>query len=222
MRMRRKPWARPELAECSYYINDGEKFKGHWQEQFERRNPIWLDLGCGKGLFLADSALKHPEINFIGVDIKCDIIAVAKRNIESAFNAEGKAINNIKLTEFNIDYIENFFEINDNVEKIFINFCNPWGKEKHKKRRLTHTRKLNSYKSFLHDGGMVFFKTDDTGLYNDSLSYFSESGYKIIYTTDDMTDENELYSLPVTEHEKLFTSQGISIKLIVARLNKSK
>lgn len=83
MRMRKKDWARPELAACSYYTDQPETLKGHWQEHFARKQPLHLDLGCGKCTFLAELAFRHPEINYIGIDQSPDVLGVARRNIES-------------------------------------------------------------------------------------------------------------------------------------------
>ena len=81
MRMRRKPWARPELAQCKYFIDNPKDVKGKWKELFENDNPIHLELGTGKGVFIADLAVKHPEINYIAIDIKSDVLGYARRNI---------------------------------------------------------------------------------------------------------------------------------------------
>ena len=84
MRIRRKPWARPELAACPFCIDNPEENIGHWQEAFPKQQPLHLELGCGKGGFIAQRAVSHPEINFLAVDIKSDILGLTKRNIEQA------------------------------------------------------------------------------------------------------------------------------------------
>ena len=98
---------------------------------------------------------------------------------------------------------------------IYINFCNPWGREKHKKRRLTHTRQLTHYKTFLKKDGEIFFKTDDDGLFEESLTYFSESGFTLTYITRDLHNSDVKDNIQ-TEHEKMFSEQGIKIKFCIA------
>ncbi len=108
------------------------------------------------------------------------------------------------------------FRGEDKIDRIYINFCNPWPKARHRKKRLTHTRQLEKYKEFLSKGGEIHFKTDDLGLYIDSLKYFEDAGFNIIFKT-----ENLLQDEPdniITEHEIMFRDKGITIKKIVAKL----
>lgn len=219
MRMRRKPWARPELAACSFFIDEPKELKGKWRESFAHEQPLYVELGCGKGGFVAQAALLHPEINFLAVDIKSEVLAVGRRTIVKKFAEENRTVDNILLTAFNIEQINEILDSKDDVERIYINFCNPWPRMKHKKRRLTHTRQLEKYKEFLRDGARIYFKTDDDGLYEESLDYLKESGFEIIANGNDLhasgIDENI-----VTEHEKMFTEQGIKIKYCIAEFNR--
>ena len=105
----------------------------------------------------------------------------------------------------------------DNVQRIYINFCNPWPKGKHRKKRLTHTRQLEKYKQFLADNGEIYFKTDDEDLFNSSLTYFEECGFEIQAKTYDLHNEPIFETNIVTEHEKMFSEQGIKIKALIAR-----
>lgn len=215
MRMRRKPWARPELDESSVYIKNPHDFYGKWQEAFEKNQPLFLELGCGKGGFISEKAFLHPETNFLAFDIKSEVLAVAKRNIEAKYGSANCP--NVKIAAFDIERLPLVISGEDVVQSIYINFCNPWPKAKHKKRRLTHTKQLESYKTFLKKGGNIFFKTDDDELFEESLEYFNEAGYEIEFITRDMT----LSSLPeniMTEHEKMFMDQGIKIKGLIAKL----
>ena len=97
MRMRKKAWARPELAHCPYFISSPEHWKGRWGEWFAERHPIHLELGCGKGVFLAQLAPLHPEINYIGVDQSPDVLGVARRNLETAYSELGAPVHNVAL-----------------------------------------------------------------------------------------------------------------------------
>lgn len=213
MRMRRKPWARPELAACDFFVDNPKKNKGNWARVFKEIKPIHLELGCGKGSFIGQVAYDNPEINYIGVDIKSDMLGVGRRNIVNIFGE--KPVDNILLTAHNVELIEDIFSPEDIIDRIYINFCNPWGREKHKKRRLTHTRQLNHYKTFLKRGGEIRFKTDDDGLFEESLEYFVESGFEIIYITRDLHNSDVKYNVE-TEHEKMFSAEGIPIKYCIA------
>ena len=123
MRMRTKKWARPELAACDFFIKDPAKEIGHWKELFERpENPIHLELGCGKGVFLSKLACDHPEINYIGIDLSSDVLGVARRLIVSEYEQAGRAINNVKILSYDIEQILRIFSECDQVERIYINF----------------------------------------------------------------------------------------------------
>ncbi len=213
MRMRRKPWARPELAACDFFVDNPKENRGKWKESFIKEQPIHLELGCGKGTFIGQIAFDNPGINYIGIDIKSEVLAVARRNIVKIF--EDKPVENILLTAQNIELIEDVFSPQDVIERIYINFCNPWGREKHKKRRLTHVRQLNHYKTFLKKVSEIRFKTDDDGLFEESLEYFKECGFDIVYITHDLHNSNVEYNIE-TEHEKMFSEQDIPIKYCIA------
>ena len=213
MRIRFKPWARPELEASKFYIDNPEDYKGKWKEVFNNDNPIHLELGCGKGSFMANLAVKNPDINYIAIDVVDAMLGLAKRNIEEKY----KEINNVVLTRFDIERILLIMNENDNVERIYINFCNPWPRGKHRKKRLTHIRQLEKYREFLKDGGEIYFKTDDDGLFIDSLSYLENSGFKIIKKTYDLENEKNFWDNIQTEHEKMFMDQGIKIKAVIAK-----
>ena len=217
MRIRFKPWARPELEASKFYIDNPEDYKGKWKEVFNNDNPIHLELGCGKGSFMANLAVKNPDINYIAIDVVDAMLGLAKRNIEEKYKEENKEINNVVLTRFDIERILLIMNENDNVERIYINFCNPWPRGKHKKKRLTHIRQLEKYREFLKDGGEIYFKTDDDGLFIDSLSYLENSGFKIIKKTYDLENEKNFWDNIQTEHEKMFMDQGIKIKAVIAK-----
>ena len=217
MRIRRKKWARPELDACNYYIDNAEEMRGKWHQAFADNNrPLYLELGCGKGVFAAHHALKYPDINIIAADIKADMLAVGRRTIESMFGAVDRTHDNVILLRMNIADISKFFAPEDSVDRIYINFCNPWNRGKHNKRRLTHTRQLVQYKTILKPEGEIRFKTDDDQLFEESLEYFNEAGCKITYLTRDLHAENFPDNL-VTEHERMFSEEGKKIKFLIAR-----
>ena len=191
MRMRRKPWARPELEACDFFVANPKENKGNWKNTFKNtENPIYLELGCGKGTFMAVHGSDNPNINYIAIDIKDEVLLLAK--------------------------IDTILDSNDKIERIYINFCNPWPKDRHKKRRLTHTRQLTKYRDFLVDGGEIHFKTDDDELFEESLEYFKECNFEITYITRDLHNSGYEYNV-VTEHEEMFSKQGIKIKFLIAK-----
>ena len=218
MRIRFKPWARPELEASKFYIDNPEDYKGKWKELFGNNNPIYLELGCGKGGFISQLAVYNPDINYIAIDLVDAMLGLAKRKIEKEFEMADREIDNVYITRYDIERINSILSKEDNIERIYINFCNPWPKSKHEKKRLTHTRQLEKYKEFLAEGAKVFFKTDDEGLFNDSIKYFKDSGFEIEKITYDLVEETDFWENIETEHEKMFSEQGIKIKALIATL----
>ena len=218
MRIRRKPWARPELAACPFCIDEPEKQLGHWHQMFEREQPLHLELGCGKGGFMAQKAVANPDINFLAVDIKSDILGLTKRNIEAAFAQQERPVDNVRIFAYDIERILQVLSKEDVVDRIYINFCNPWPAAGHHKRRLTHTRQLLSYKPLLAPGGEIWFKTDNDDLYLATRRYLTEAGFEIFFDTKDLHRENDPENL-LTEHEVRFTQEGIPTKALRARLS---
>ena len=216
MRLRKKPWARPELEACNFFIINPSEYKGNWRKTFNNDNPIYLELGCGKGTFIAVHGSENPDINYIAIDIKDEVLVLAKRNIERAYDEKGLEVNNLKFMAQEISLINDIFDEKDIVDRIYINFCNPWPKKKHKKRRLTHTRQLEKYKEFLAKDGKIYFKTDDDELFNESLEYFKEAGFEIEYITYDL-HKSDFEGNVRTEHENMFSEQGINIKFLIAK-----
>lgn len=218
MRIRYKPWARPELEASPFYIDDPENKKGKWKEVFAKEQPIHLELGCGKGGFISQIALKNQEINYIAVDLVDAMLGVAKRKVEETYANAQLKVENLYLTRYDIERILNILDETDQVERIYINFCNPWPKGKHRKKRLTHTRQLEKYKVFLQEDGEIYFKTDDDGLFEDSIRYLKDSGFEIRKLTSDLEKEKDFWDNILTEHERMFSEQGIKIKACIAKL----
>ncbi|MBR6616290.1 MAG: tRNA (guanosine(46)-N7)-methyltransferase TrmB [Oscillospiraceae bacterium] len=213
MRIRCKPWARPELDACPFFIGEPKNHRNHWNAVFGNGKPIYLELGCGKGGFASQAVLHWTDVNFIAVDIKNEMLVLAKRKIEQALAGAKLTDEQVRVMIFNISNISEAFGEEDRIDRIFINFCNPWPKSKHKKRRLTHTRQLQQYKNFLR--GEIWFKTDDDELFEESLEYFEEAGFTIRYLTRDL-HASEFTENLVTEHEKMFTDEGKNIKFLIA------
>ena len=218
MRIRFKPWARPELEASKFYIDNPEDFKGKWRNLFDNDNPIHIELGCGKGGFISQIAVYNPGINYIAIDLVDAMLGLAKRKVEESYKIANREIDNIYLTRYDIERINNIFSDDDKIARIYINFCNPWPRGKHRKKRLTHTRQLEKYKEFLIPDAKIFFKTDDDGLFDDSINYFKEIGFKIEKLTYDLENEADFWENIETEHEKMFKEQGIKIKALIAKL----
>ncbi len=222
MRIRYKKWARPELEASNFYVDNPEELRGKWKKYFKNPNlPLNLELGCGKGQFISKLASKNLSENYIAIDLVDAMLGLAKRNIEQEYADNNIEVNNVILIRFDIDRILLILSKEDKIDRIYINFCNPWPKGKHRKKRLTHTRQLEKYKEFLRPGGKIYFKTDDDDLFLSSLKYFEEAGFKIIKKTFDLHEENNFWNdidNIETEHEKMFSEEGIKIKALIARL----
>ena len=212
MRIRFKPWARPELEASKFYIDNPQDYKDKWKTLYKNKDPFHIELGCGKGSFIANLAVRNKNINYLAVDLVDAMLGLAKRNIENIYEENEEEIDNVYLTRHDIERILLILGKKDKVERIYINFCNPWPRGKHHKKRLTHTRQLEKYREILTDNGEIYFKTDDDGLFNDSLIYFKESGFEIIKKTFDLENEPDFWENIQTEHEKMFKEQGIKIK----------
>ena len=129
MRMRFKPYAGPELAACDYHVADPTACKGRWNTLFARPDqPLHLELGCGKGGFLSQLAAANPQVNYVGVDITDKVLILAKRNIERVYAQQGRAVDNVRILTHDIERIRAMMAPPDCVERIYINFCNPWNR----------------------------------------------------------------------------------------------
>ena len=176
-----------------------------------------MELGCGKGQFISNLASSNLDINYIAIDLVDAMLGLAKRNVEQVYQEKNIEPDNVALTRFDIERIPMILDKTDNIQRIYINFCNPWPKGKHRKKRLTHTRQLEKYKQFLAENGEVYFKTDDDDLFNSSLIYFEESGFEVVAKTYDLHKEPIFENNIETEHEKMFSEQGIKIKALIAK-----
>ena len=214
MRIRRKPWARPELAECPFCIDDPENHIGHWHELFPKQQPLHLELGCGKGGFMAQKAVSNPDINFIAVDIKSDILGLTKRNIEKSYEEAGKETDNVRIFAYDIERILQVFDSNDVVDRIYINFCDPWPRKKNAKRRLTYHTFLEKYKKVLKLGGQIHFKTDNAKLFEWSLPEMESCYLELHNLTRDLHANGPVGIM--TGYEEKFYALGTPINRVEA------
>lgn len=210
MRLRKKWWARPEMEASDLVIMNPCIYKGKWRDEFQINGEIYLELGCGRGKFLCTQALVNKHINYIGIDLKDEVLIYAlKKALENG-------VKNIRIIPMNISKIEDVFGKNE-IERIYVNFCNPWPKRRQKKRRLTHTIFLNMYKKFLKPKSEIWFKTDNRELFQESQVYFVESGFSIDYITYDLHNSGFSNNI-VTEYEEKFTGLGMKTMFLIARL----
>ncbi len=215
MRMRLKKWARGELDACPFYIQDPEAHKNRWSSLFPSAHPLEAEFGCGKGVSTCQMALNEADTNFVAVDINTSVLGVAKRNAEEAFQ-DVREVDNLRLINHEIELIDRVFGPEDAVRRIHINFPNPWTqRHRQAKHRLTHTKQLLLYRTFLAENGEIWFKTDNEELFEASLGYFPAAGFEIKELTRDLHAE-KTHANYVSEHEKLFSSQGIKIKALIA------
>ncbi len=221
MRMRFKKYAGPELDNWHACVRNPADYAGKWNSAFERKEQdIYLELGCGKGSFIAKHAAQNPHINYIGIDITDKVLVLAKRNIEREFLQKQRKTDNVIITAFDIERINNMLKTPDEISRIYINFCNPWNKKSgQKKHRLTYTRQLNLYKEFMKSDAQIFFKCDDDNLFEDSLLYFKEANFDIVYQTLDLhANESEFPIENIrTEHENMFAQRGILTHALIAQ-----
>ena len=212
MRLRNKPWALDYINEHQdVIIPEPERFKGNWQEVFGNNNPVHIEVGTGKGQFVLGMAKQNPDINYIGIELYDSVIVCALEKI-----IEAEKPSNLRLLKVNGADLQKYFNKGD-VERVYLNFSDPWPKARHAKRRLTHEGFLAIYESILVDNGEIYFKTDDDALFTESLTYFKETGFEIEKCTYDLENEPNFWNNVETEHEKMFKEEGIKIKALIAR-----
>lgn len=220
MRMRFKPYAEAELAACPFFVTEPQRLRGRWHTVFARpAQPLHLELGSGKGVFLAQMAVQNPQVNYIGIDLTNKVLVLAKRCVEAAYVQRGIAANeadNVKLLSHDIERIASLLGDGDVVERIYINFCNPCNKKSgHTKHRLTHTRQLLQYRAFLAEGGEIWFKCDDENLYDDTVGYLADAGFAVIWQTRDLHADEPAWNIR-TEHETMYACCGVTTKALIA------
>lgn len=214
--MRRKAWTEPVIAGCPFYVEAPSAHRGHWQELFPRRQPVWLEIGCGKGVSTARMAHENPGANLIAVDEVRHVLAVSIRNAQSEYGED--PVGNLRFSAVDAMFIHDTFDRADGIERIYINFCNPWDeKAKHHKRRLTHPRQLEQYRAFLAPGGRIYFKTDNDALFTATKRYLRESRFEIETLIDDLHASGYSPNY-VSEHEALYAGMGKPIRFLIARM----
>ena len=202
VRLRNKPWALDYINEHQdVIIPEPESFKGNWQEVFGNNNPIHIEVSTGKGQFVLGMAKQNPHINYIGIELYDSVIVCALEKI-----VEAEKPSNLRLLKVNGADLQKYFNKGD-VNRIYLNFSDPWPKARHAKRRLTHEGFLAIYESILVDNGEIHFKTDNRGLFEYSLVSMNHYGMKLNYVSLDL-HANEPEDNVKTEYEEKFSAKG--------------
>lgn len=210
MRLRNVPGSREAIAESVYVINEPEEYKGKWQELFGNDNPIRIEIGMGKGKFITTLAQKNPNINYIGIEKFSSVLIRAIEKIEQLELA------NLKFIRMDAENIEDIFNRKE-VDKIYLNFSDPWPKDRHAKRRLTSQQFFSRYNNILKEDGVVEFKTDNNDLFDFSLEQIPLAGWNIVeYTRDLHHNEKMNQGNIMTEYEEKFSKLGNNINKLIA------
>lgn len=214
MRARYKPWA-AELIEAhpEIVIPEPQKLKGQWKEEFGNSNPLHIEAGSGKGRFITGMALANPDINYIGIELFDSVIVTALQTVLEQENG----IPNLRLLRVNAQEMETFFEKNE-VDRLYLNFSDPWPKTRHAKRRLTHESFLKLYETVLPKNGEIHFKTDNRGLFEYSLTSISEYGMLLKDVSLDLHANEPEWNI-MTEYEEKFMKKGQPIYRMEAQYN---
>lgn len=201
MRVRKRKGAEEHLENNpQYVILSPEDAKGHWKEVFGNDNPIHIEVGSGKGGFITGMALKHPDINYIGIDIQLSVLSYALDKVVES------GANNVKLLRVDGSSLTNYFEDGE-IDLLYLNFSDPWPKARHEKRRLTYKDFLDTYKQILPKNGEIHFKTDNRGLFEYSLASFSQYGMILKQVWLDL-HASDFADNVMTEYEAKFSSKG--------------
>ncbi len=211
MRLRNKPWAKPLIeANPQWVVTNPSEYRGKWQERFEKVQPLYIEVGMGKGRFIVEMAKKYPHYNFIGLEMQTVAtgIALKKQLVEQLPNLQIVCANGAGLTEF---------FATDEVAGIYLNFSDPWPKNRQEKRRLTYKSFLAAYKEIMVADGQLEFKTDNRGLFEYSLASLNNFGMTFEKVWLDLhADEEAVVDNVMTEYEEKFSSKGQPIYKLAA------
>ncbi|WP_067841529.1 tRNA (guanosine(46)-N7)-methyltransferase TrmB [Amphibacillus sediminis] len=213
MRARHKPWAEDFLREQTQYVElNPTAQKGNWRAQFSKNQPIHLEIGSGKGQFIIGMAKQFPNINFIAMElVKSILVSAVQKAVESQPD-------NIRFINYDAKDLSELFADHE-VERIYLNFSDPWPKNKHAKRRLTYHTFLQQYQQILKDDGDIVFKTDNQGLFEYSITSFSQFGMILEEVNLDLHELNDPTNV-MTEYEQKFAAKGQPIFRCRARFPK--
>lgn len=211
MRLRHIKGAEQQIAESPFVIHDPEEQKGHWRDVFGNDHPIEIEVGMGKGKFIMELAAAHPDVNYLGIERYSSVLlrALQKR-------AE-RDLSNIFFLCIDAKEMADYFAPGE-VSRIYLNFSDPWPKDRHAKRRLTSPVFMEVYDSILKPDGVIEFKTDNRGLFEYSLESIPAAGWDILAHTFDLHRSDMAEGNVMTEYETKFASEGKPIcKLVASR-----
>lgn len=215
MRLRHIPGSEQQIEESPFVISGPEEFRGQWNMFFGNENPLHIEVGMGKGRFITELAAAHPEINYIGIERYTSVLlkAVEKRSLMFLPNLYFLCVDARTLLDI--------FDEGE-VDRIYLNFSDPWPKDRHAKRRLTSPQFMALYDRILAPEGQVEFKTDNMGLFDYSLESIPEAGWTITASTKDLHHSDMAEGNIMTEYEAKFSAMGNPIcKLIAVRHGES-
>ena len=201
MRMRRKKHREERLENCSdIIINDFLLYKNDIKSVFQDDKELRMEIGCGKGKFILETAMKNPDVNFIAIEKNRDVLVLAAEKIKNA------NLTNVRFVAGDANVL-NEFDTKTKCDIIYINFCDPWSKNGYRKRRLTHENYLTLWKKLLSKNGEIHFKTDNMGLFEFSLNSFSDFKMRLKNITLDLHNSSFEGNV-MTEYEEFFSSKG--------------
>ncbi len=212
MRLRNIPGSREVIAENRYCIPETESPKGNWHSIFGNSHPIHIEIGMGKGKFLMALARQNPQINYVGIEKYSSVLLRGLQKLEE------EPIDNIRFIRMDAENITEMFD-KDEVAHIYLNFSDPWPKDRHAKRRLTSRQFFTLYDKILQKDGIVEFKTDNNNLFDFSLEEVEEAGWKLDAFTRNLHEDKSMNQGNImTEYEEKFSAKGNPIyKLIASR-----
>lgn len=206
MRLKNIKGASEKILLGKYFINNPSDYKGRWNELFKNNNPIYIEIGMGKGNFIIKNAVNNPNINYIGIEMYDSVIL---RAVEKTNELE---LNNLYLIRMDARLIEDIFD--KEVDLIYLNFSDPWPKDRHAKRRLTSPRFLEKYSNIFKSKNKIIMKTDNIDLFNYSVESLKDYGYTIDYLTNDLHKDKD--NIITTEYEDKFINKGVKINFLEA------
>ena len=212
MRLRNVAGSREVISESRFVIQNPKEKKNHWRELFGNSNPIHIEIGMGKGRFIMDMARIHPEINYVGIEKYSSVL------IRGIQKMEAEELPNLYFIRMDAEEITEVFG-REEVEKIYLNFSDPWPKDRHAKRRLPSREFLSRYDEILSKKGNLEFKTDNKELFAFALEQLEQAGWKLDQVTYDLhNDETMMEGNVMTEYEERFSSMGNPIyKYVISR-----
>lgn len=210
MRMRKKPNLIPRMERCeTVQVRNPKEYKGKWLGENSGFDGLYLEIGCGKGRFTADTAVTIPDKLLVAVERVPDAMVIGMERVT------GAGIENVRFIDADAAELCEIFADGE-VSRIYINFCDPWVKKRHAKRRLTSEGFLNIYRQILAPNAEIHFKTDNVGLFEFSLEEFERCGYILSEVTRDLHANGPVGIM--TDYEKKFFEQGMKINRCVAKL----